>query len=257
MRITPGTLREGGAAFAPTHWSLVLLAAESQSPEAAREALARLYQDYWPPLYSFVRRRGHGPADAQDLVQGFFVHLLERKTLARADLNKGKFRSFLLGSLQHYLANDHEHEHALKRGGGQRPVTLDEECLAAEGAALAVGSSAATPGTGEEDRVFEQRWAATLVSHALTRLRTEPPTEDVQAALFDSLLPFVTGVPPVPDQAELAARFNLPPVTVRSHVHRLRQRFRQALRDEIARTVSTPAQIDEELRHLHRVLTNG
>lgn len=236
---------------------MVLLAAESQSPEAAREALARLYQAYWPPLYSFVRRRGHGPADAQDLVQGFFVHLLEKKTLARADLDKGKFRSFLLGSLQHYLANEREHAHALKRGGGQSLVTLDEENLEAEGAALAVGSSAVTPGAGEEDRVFEQRWAATLVGHALAQLRTTPPAEDDQAPFFDALLPFVTGVPPIPDQAELATRFDLPAVTVRSHVHRLRQRFRLALRDEIARTLSTRAQIDEELRHLRRVLTTG
>ena len=219
--------------------------------------MGELYQAYWPPLYSFVRRRGHGPADAQDLVQGFFVHLLEREAFARADPEKGKFRSFLLGALQRFLADAHDRARALKRGGGRPFVSWEEGRAEAEAQALAGWTHAAGNG-GNEDQLFEQRWAAALVVGALARLRAEPAgTDDGPAALFEALLPFVTGRPPLPDQAELAARFHLPPATLRSHVHRLRQRFRQALRDEVARTVSTRAQVDEELQHLRRVLTTG
>ena len=257
MKPIPGTLRGGGAVFAPTHWSQVLLAAESRSPADAQVALAELYQAYWPPLYSFVRRRGHGAADAQDLVQGFFVHLLERKVFARADPEKGKFRSFLLGALRRFLADARDRDRALKRGGGRQFVTLDEARVEAEARALA-GQTNAAENDGQEDRLFERRWAAALVNGALARLHAEPAVaHGGPADLFEALLPFVTGRPPLPDQAELAARFDLPPVTLRSHVHRLRQRFRQSLRDEVARTVSTRAQIDEELQHLRRVLTAG
>ena len=255
VQSTPGMLRESGAAFAPTHWSAVQRAMESQAPVAAQEALTQLYQAYWPPLYSFVRRRGYSSADAQDLVQGFFVHILERKTLARADPGKGKFRSFLLGALKLFLADAYAHAHALKRGGGQQFVTLEEELLDGEIRALAETPPVAPGGSAsDEERLFEQRWATALVSRALEKVRAESAAANGDAALLEALLPLVTGVPPLPAQGALATRFGLPPATVPSHVHRLRGRFRAASRAEVARTVATRAEIDEELRYLCHVL---
>ena len=256
--VVTGTLQGGGAAFAPTHWSVVLRSAESRAPEGGRVALEELCRVYWPPLYTFVRRRGHGPADAQDLVQGFFVHLLETRAYARVDPSKGTFRSFLLASLKHFLADARDREQTLKRGGGRQFIPLEEGWAEAEAAALA---EPATDGGGdgvgafEEDRRFEQRWAFTLLDAALKRVRADYAAED-KAPLFEALKPFVTGGPTAaPDQAVVAAHLGVPAVTLRSHVHRLRQRYRAALRAEIAHTVAHPALVDEELRHLRDVLT--
>ncbi len=251
MRAIPGTLGGGGAAFAPTHWSVVLRSAESTSPEAARRALEELCRAYWPPLYSFVRRRGYNSADAQDLVQGFFAYLLESKAYARADPAKGRFRSFLLGSLKHYLADARDREGRLKRGGDREFVPLDEKLVEDEAAA-----TTAAAGEGiDEDRLFEQRWAFALVTAALKRLQTTYAAED-KTPLFEALRPFIAGgSAPPPDHAELAARLDVSATTLRSHINRLRGRYRGALRDEIARTVSDPAEVDEELRQLRQILT--
>ena len=260
MKPIPGTLQEGGAAFAPTHWSAVLLSAESQAPPAAAErALTDLCHAYWPPLYSFVRRRGYSPADAQDLTQGFFAYLLEHKAYARADPAKGKFRTFLLGSLKNFLANAYDREQTLKRGGG-KVLALDDELVAAEAHALAQSSAPGIGGGGvgelSEDRLFESRWAATLVKRAHEALRTGVVAEG-KAALFDALEPFlIGGIAPLPDQEEVAARLGMPPATLRTHIHRLRARYRDLLRAEVARTVATPAEIDGELRYLYRVLSS-
>lgn len=247
MKAVPGTLQEGGASFQTTHWTVVLLAAQSQSPEAARAALTSFCQEYWPPLYAFLRRRGHRSSDAQDLTQAFFAHLLEQNTLSRADREKGRLRTFLLGSLQHFLANEHDRAQALKRGGGQQIVSMDDYLVEAEAAALADRSA-------DDANSYDQTWAATLVSRAWERLH-RAFAEEGKAQLLDELKPFVVGGtarPPSHDQ--VAARLGLPISTLRTHLQRLRQRYREALRMEVARTVSSPAETDEELQYLYRIL---
>lgn len=243
----PGTLQEGGAAFRTTHWTVVLLAAQSQSAESAQAALTRFCQDYWPPLYAFLRRRGHAPNDAQDLTQGFFVHLLEGHTLARADREKGRLRTFLLGSLQHFLANEYDRAQTLKRGGGKQIVSMDDHLAEAEAAILVAGDA-------DDTGCYDQTWAATLVSRAWERLHTAFVGEG-KGQLLEELKPFVVGGSATPpNQQETAARLDLPISTLRTHLQRLRQRYRDALRLEVARTVSKPAEVDEELQYLYRIL---
>ena len=163
VKAIPGTLQEGGAPFRSTHWSVVLLAAQSESPEAAEQAMTRFCHDYWPPLYAFLRRRGHPSADAQDLTQAFFASLLEHKSLGRATREKGRLRTFLLGSLQHFLANEYDRAQMLKRGGGQQIVSLDDHLVEAEAAVSAGGGS-------DADGDYDQAWAVTLARRAWERL---------------------------------------------------------------------------------------
>ena len=253
----PGTLQVGGALFASTHWSVVVEAGDARS-QIAEQALADLCRSYWPPVYTFVRRRGHPAADAQDLTQAFFAFVLEKRVYARADPNRGRFRTFLLATLKHFLADAHAQTQALKRGGGDEFVTLDEELLATESAVfIAPGTSHGTPALGNEDRLFEERWAAALVGRALEVLATAYEAED-REALFASLRPFLGGgAAPVPDQETLAVRLSLPINTLRTHIHRLRARYRAALRAEVAHTVTSEAEVPEELRHLYRVLIDS
>ena len=136
MKAVPGTLQDGGAAFATTHWSVVLLAAQNESPEAAQAALTTICQAYWPPLYTFLRRRGNPPANAQDLVQAFFANLLEQNSLSRVQRDKGRLRTFLLSALQHFLANEHDRTQTQKRGGGQQIISLEEHFEEAEASLL-------------------------------------------------------------------------------------------------------------------------
>src|SRR5439155_4273606 len=136
MKPIPGTLQEGGAGFQTTHWTLVLRARQTQSEISAQKALSNFCEAYWPPLYAFLRHRGHASPEAQDLVQGFFAHLLEQKTLSRADQEKGCLRTFLLGSLQNFLFNDYDRAHALKRGGGKQILSIYEYMLEAEAAMM-------------------------------------------------------------------------------------------------------------------------
>ncbi len=247
VKAIPGTLQEGGAPFHTTHWSVVLLAAQSQSLEDAQRALTDFCQAYWPPLYAFLRRRGSSPSDAQDLTQGFFAHLLEKDTLSRASREKGRLRTFLLGSLQHFLANEYDHKTRLKRGGGVQVVSMDEHLAEAE--ALMTASS-----SGEEDSVFDQNWAATLMSQAWEHLEQAFRAEG-KADLFEELKPFVVGGMTVaPSQEQTAARLGVPISTLRTWLQRLRGRYREELRLEVSRTVSDPAEIDEEMRYLHRLL---
>ena len=247
MKGVPGTLQEGGAAFASTHWSIVLLAAQSQSPEAARQATAAFCQDYWPPLYTFLRRRGHPPGDAQDFTQAFFVHLLTKNTLERADRNKGRLRTFLLGALQHFLANEHDRAQTLKRGGGQQFVPLDEHFAEAE------ESVAASDGPGGESAAYDRHWAATLIESVWERLHTELAAEGKERWL-EELRPYLIGGETSLNQEQSAARLGVPVGTLRTALHRLRLRYRQTLRAEVARTVDGEAEIDEELRYLYGVL---
>lgn len=242
--------------FAPTHWTVVFLSAKNGSADdtGSDDALAALCRVYWPPLYTFVRRRGYGPADAQDLTQDFFIHLLETEALAKVDPTRGRFRTFLLAALKNFLASAHERSQALKRGGGQEFLPLDGVMAEAEAAAhLDEEKSRGAP--GEEDRVFEQRWAAALVNRALEKLRANMAAEGKER-LYEELQVFVTGAGPLPDQAATAARLGLPFATLRTHIRRLRERYREVLRMEVGRTVATPAEVDDELRHLCEVVAS-
>ena len=249
MKKIPGTLQEGGAGFQTTHWTVVMQSAKNEASVSAQEALAEFCESYWAPLYTFVRRRGHSPSDAQDLVQGFFVHLLSHNTLSRADRDKGRLRTFLLGSLQHFLANEYDRTQTLKRGGASRVVSMTDR-LAAEEAALVTMSQLDDAGC------YDQAWVATLVSRAWERLQKEYE-EDGKSMLLQELKPFLLGGRAMPDQEEIAARLKVPFATLRTILRRLRQRYRESLRQEVARTVATPSQVDDELRYLHRLLLAG
>jgi RNA polymerase sigma factor (sigma-70 family) len=231
--------------FTSTHWSMVLAAGSGSAP-AAEDALERLCRTYWYPLYAFVRRLGNAPADAQDLTQGFFVYLLERQLVAKADRQAGRFRSFLLGSLKHFLAHEHERATALKRGGGQALLSLDQ-CDPEERYALEP-SDTATPET-----IFDQRWALQQIENALKQLRAEYAASG-RGPLFDLLKDYVWGDKNALTLVQIAGRIELTEEAVKKSVQRLRQRFRDSLRAEVAQTVATPDQIDEELRDLRAAL---
>lgn len=254
MQTLPGTVYGQVDPFAATHWSVIVAAGNSQTdPAAASAALAQLCQTYWPPLYSFVRGRGHSAHDAQDLTQGFFAYLIEHKIHLRADRQLGKFRSFLLASLKNFLSHAREREQALKRGGGREFIPLDEgRAEEAESLFQTHCSSGATPPT--EDRLFERTWAETLVETALARLAAAYKAEGKED-LFEKLQAFLTvGADPLPAYSELAVRLAVTESTIRSHVTRLRAHYREMLRAEVRRTVNTETEVDEELRELLRVL---
>ena len=240
--------------FAPTHWSVIVAAGETQTaPEIARAALAQLCQVYWAPLYSFVRRRGYSVHDAQDLTQSFFVFLIDRKIYARAERQKGRFRSFLLASLKNFLADARDREQTLKRGGGRDLLPLDEEQVAEAESLYQANFSpeSAIP----EDRVFERTWAETLVTGGLDRLAAFYKAEGKEK-LFEELRVFLTGSEePLPSYTDLAVRLGTQESTLRSHVTRMRERYREALRAEVRHTVDTQEEVDAELRELLRVLT--
>ena len=243
----PGTLQDGGAAFASTHWTAVSLAADGQSPAETQAALAAFCQAYWPPLYTFLRRRGFSPSDAQDLIQGFFANLLQQNVLRRADRGKGRLRTFLLGSLEHYLANEYDRARTLKRGGGQRIVSMAEHQAETE-AALAATHHLGVTGS------YDQAWAVALVNRSWEKLQDTLATEG-QARWLEELKPFLIGgetAPPRPQ--EVATRLNVSVDTLRSALRRLRERYRELIRLEVARTVVNPAEIDDELSYLYRLL---
>jgi len=244
----PGTIQDGGAAFATTQWSVV--AACAGDSESASEALAQLCRDYWPPLYTFARRRGYSPADAQDIVQGFFAYLLESKAYARTDRTKGKFRSFLLASFKNYMSDVWDRGRALKRGGDYELVLLDDEIDAVE--MLYSRETAAM--TLSEEQQYERSWATALVARALERIRTEF-NYGPKAHVFGALKPFLTGGVGLPSQESVAQTLDMPIDTVRSHLSRLRARYRDFVRQEVARTIGPADDVDEELRHLRRILT--
>ena len=242
--------------FAPTHWSVIIAAGESQAaPETAKAALAQLCEMYWAPLYTFVRSRGHSQHDAQDLTQSFFVYLIEHKIYARANRQKGKFRSFLLASLKNFLADSRDREQALKRGGGGDFLPLNEEQI---GEAESLFQTHLTSGKSVgADRLFERIWAEALVAAGMEQLAAVYKA-DGKEKLFQELKIFLTGSSvPLPSYADLAARLGTVASTLRSHVTRLRAQYRKALRAEVRRTVNTDAEVDGELRELLRVLTGG
>jgi RNA polymerase sigma factor (sigma-70 family) len=244
----PGTIQDGGAAFATTHWSVV--AACACENETADAALTQLCRDYWPPLYTFARRRGYSPADAQDMVQGFFAHLLETRAYARTDATKGKFRSFLLASLKNYMSDVRDRTRALKRGGDYEFVLLDDEIDEME----ALYSRETATMSLTEEQQYERSWAAALVARALERIRAEF-ISGAKAHVFGALKPFLTGGVGLPSQESIAKDLDMPIDTVRSHLSRLRARYREFVREEVARTIGPADDVEEELRHLRRILT--
>ena len=222
-------------------------AREPESPESARQALAGFCEAYWPPLYSFVRHRGYPSADAQDLVQSFFACLLEQNTLSRADQEKGRLRTFLLTSLQNFLFNEYDRVRAAKRGGDRQIVSFEEHLPEAEAAMLATSHLS-------DAACYDLVWASNIVTRAWQRLQNDFVTEG-KAEWLEELRPFVAGgsVTP-PDQEGAAGRLGVPIATLRTWLSRLRQRYRESLRMEVASTVSDREDVDLELRHLYQIL---
>jgi RNA polymerase sigma factor (sigma-70 family) len=239
-----GNAHHGPAAFTTTHWSLVL-EAQGESP-AAKAALEKLCRMYWRPIYSFVRRQGIRPEEAEDLTQGFFSQLLERRSLSAVRKEKGRLRSFLLGALKYFLADEQRRAMAIKRGKGKRLIPL-EELRAGE----RIEMEPADPVTAET--IYERRWALTVLEHVLSRLKHEYRAAG-NAALFDSLKQLLPDEPGAPSQAEIAARLGMTENAVRQAFYRFRQRYQSLLRGEIAHTVATPGDIEDELRYLIAVL---
>jgi DNA-directed RNA polymerase specialized sigma24 family protein len=226
---------------------VVLRARDEEAAESAQQALAGFCEAYWPPLYSFLRHRGFSSPDAQDLVQGFFAHLLEQNTLTRADQQKGRLRTFLLGSLQNFLYNEYDRARALKRGGGRQIVSIEEHLPEAEAAMLATAHLS-------DAGCYDLVWASTIVSRAWQNLQDDFVAEG-KAEWLEELRPFVAGGSVVPlNQEEAAARLGVPIATLRTWLSRLRQRYRESLRMEVANTISNPADVDQELHHLYQIL---
>jgi len=233
------------SAFTNTHWSVVLAAGDGGSPQC-QEALEELCRAYWFPLYAFVRRRGYEMHDAQDLTQGFFARLLEKDYLRAVDRNKGKFRSFLLVALEHFLTNEWRNARAQKRGGKSHVISLDDD--SAEQQYGQVPASDASP-----ERLFEQQWATTLLAQVVASLREEFAGSG-KAALFDELKISLTGEKHAASYAKLAVRLSTTEAALKMAVSRMRQRYGELLRAEIAKTVSGPEQVEEELRALFTAL---
>jgi RNA polymerase sigma factor (sigma-70 family) len=225
------------ARFGTTRWSLVLRAGRG-----AEEALLKLCQIYWPPLYAFIRRRGHPVHEAQDLTQAFFMHVLQNHALATVAPARGRFRSFLLVSLKHFLDNEWHKAHALRRGGKQVLISWDE--LKPEARDSLGPSDLMTP-----EKVFNRRWALMLLERVMDRLRHECVAAR-KAELFDKLKDYLTGEVPGKSYQQVAAELNMTEGAIKVSVHRLRRRFGELVRAQIAQTVDTPEEIDSEIREL-------
>jgi len=247
MKPIPGTLQEGGAAFQATRWTLILSARQSDSTEIAEKALSNFCEAYWPPLYAFLRHRGHASPEAQDLVQGFFAHMLEQNTLSRADQKKGRLRTFLLGSLQNFLCNEYDRARALKRGGDRKIVSIEEHLPEVEASMMETAYVS-------DSRSYDLVWASHIVKRAWQQLETAFETEG-KAEWLEVLRPFVAGGGRTPlSQEHAAEKLGVPIATLRTWLSRLRQRYREALRTEVANTVSDPAEVDQELHYLYQIL---
>ena len=246
MKAALGSTGGGRANFVTTQWGLVITASAESTTEA-RSALEELYRTYCYTIYAFIRRRGYARQDAQDLTQDFFIHLLEKGTLSRADQQRGRFRSFLLGALNHFLAHAEERTRARKRGGGCQFVYLDDD--AAENC-----YQLAAPEGMTAEKLFEARWVAALIDAALLRLRSEFQAQGNEQ-LFAALQPFLVGEEEA-SYRQVADNFDLTLGGLKTKIHRMRARYRELVRDEVARTVATPDQIEEELRSLRVALSS-
>jgi RNA polymerase sigma-70 factor (ECF subfamily) len=247
--LTPGKnvadSHEAGGRFSTTEWSLVLAAGDSQAPDS-REALESLCRSYWYPVYAHVRQLGEPRDRAEDLTQGFFAHLLENRVLSLATPDKGRFRSFLKGVLRHYLSHEWRRERTQKRGGGQPPLALDY--LQAEADYELEPADDLSP-----ENAFEQRWARTLLSRVLDQLRGQMEGETGRAR-FRRLEPLLTGGSSGRPLKEIAAELEMSESAVKVTLHRMRRRFGELLRKEVARTVNDPDEVDKEILYLFDVL---
>jgi len=241
---TRGHSHEGR--FVPTRWSMVRAAGKRGSPQAD-EALSKLCQTYWYPLYAYVRRSGHGAEDAQDLTQAFFARLLEKNYIALAAQEKGKFRSFLLTALKRFIITQWTRTHRLKRGGGQKILSLNETNT--ENRYLAEVADEQTP-----EKVFERRWAMTLLEQVLNRLQAEFVAVG-KAKAFEDMKIFLIEERSEISYGEIAQRLDMTPGALKVAIHRLRQRYAELLRMEIAETVDSPAEVEDEIRHLFAALS--
>jgi RNA polymerase sigma-70 factor (ECF subfamily) len=234
----------GRAIFSTTNWSVVL-EAQGQSP-AAQQALEKLCRTYWRPVYSFIRREGTGHEEAEDLTQAFFALLLQRRNFADVRKEKGRLRSYLLTSLKHFLVSQHRRAVTVKRGKGQQPVPLEE--------LAAIGRADIEPADHlSADRIYERRWALTLMEQVLRRLRDEYVMAG-NAELFDLLKQLLPDEPGAPSRAEIASQLGLTDNALRQAFHRFRQRYQLLLREEIGHTVAVASDVEDELRHLITVL---
>ena len=238
-------MNSSAATFATTHWSVVLAAGQSADAQAS-EALEQLCRTYWYPLYAYLRREGHNPTDAQDLTQEFFAGLLARNSLAQVGPEKGKFRSFLLVALRHFLSDQRDRARAMKRGGGAEVLSLDAQAAEERYRLEPVERL-------DAEKIYERRWAMTLLEQALKRLRDESAAAG-KTELFEHLRSFVAGDSEV-TCGEAATELGLSESAVKSAVHRLRERYRAFVREEIAHTVADPAEIEAEIRYLITVMS--
>lgn len=236
--------REGR--FLPTRWSLVREAGRRGSPQA-EAALAQLCEIYWYPLYLYVRRLGHSAEDAQDVTQAFFARLMDKNYIALAEREKGKFRSFLLTALKRFLINEWDRTNRQKRGGGRQILSLDEEN--SENRYLAEPADQMTP-----EKAFDRRWAMTLLERVLNRLEADHAAAG-KATVFAELRILLTGEKSDSSYAEMAERLQLSEGTLKVTVHRLRQRYAELVRKEIAHTLTSHEEVDDEMRHLFSALS--
>ena len=240
------TTHAGSGGFLATHWSVVLAAKDQESPQSDR-ALETLCLTYWHPLYVFLRRQGHRPHDAQDLVQAFFARLLQKDYLKAVEPERGHFRTFLIMALKRFIANERDRAHAEKRGGGQVALPLDgalAEDRYQEEASVAMAA----------DLAFDRQWAITLLDQTLRRVREEQEQQG-KGTQFELLRQFLmVGVDPVPYGA-VARQLGTSEAAAKMAVLRLRRRYRELLLDAIAQTVTGPAEVEEEMRHLFQVLS--
>jgi DNA-directed RNA polymerase specialized sigma24 family protein len=230
-----------GADFRTTHWSMVLAAGQSESPQTAA-AMEELCRDYWFPLYAYARRRGQSVHDAQDLTQEFFSRLVQHNTFAHLSREKGRFRSYLLSAFQYFMSGEWDRARAQKRGGGQPVISLD-----AAQAETRYGLEQATEASPE--RAFDRRWALTLMERAMVLLRGEFEAAG-KGGQFEALKGFLSREAASAEYQSIAVRLSLSPSAVAVAVHRLRQRYGEMVRIQVAQTVATPADLEEELRYL-------
>ena len=238
--------RSAGGVFHTTHWSVVLAAGEEGSDQAT-VALSRLCQTYWFPVYAFIRKRGHSPEQAQDFTQEFFAVFLEKNYVAKAARDRGRFRVFLMSSVQNFLHNQYDRAQAQKRGGGQKLISLD--CADAEERYRIEPMEESDPAT-----IFEQQWAATLLETVLNRLRDEFGAQG-RVDVFEDLQAHLWGDAESIPYSGLAKKSGLRESNVKVIAHRMRQRYLELLREEIAQTVAMPGEVDDEIQHLMRIVS--
>jgi RNA polymerase sigma factor (sigma-70 family) len=237
---------QSAAGFPTTHWSCVLRAGHPTDREG-RDALERLCRDYWYPLYAFARRQGLDREEAGDLVQGFLADLIERRDLTKADPSRGRFRSFLGTACSHFLSHARDHDRAMMRGGGRTPVSIDLQD--AEGRYINEPAHDLTA-----ERLFERRWAMVLLGHVLARLESEA-SRGGKSELFQHLRPMLEGNDMLDSYKEIGETLQMSEGSVKVAAHRFRGRYRQILREEVARTVADPADIDAEIADLLKALS--